>query len=62
MAKKEKQTCPMCGHEKFEKGRLRSHGIKFLPDTASWVKKQFSGAYSIEARRCTNCGNVQMYA
>ncbi len=61
MTKNEKGACPICGHTKFQAGKVRSHGISFMPDDTRWLKKQFSIGYSLKARRCLSCGNVQMF-
>lgn len=59
---KESTSCHLCGSKTFEWGQLRSQGIKFIPDDASWTKKQFSFGTDIKARRCTSCNNIQIFS
>lgn len=57
-----KQPCPICGSTSYEWGKLRSQGIKYLPEDAGWMKKQFSLGIDMKARRCTQCNNIQIFA
>lgn len=60
--KKADQPCPMCGGESYSWGSLRAHGgFNFVSDGTSLLVKLFGGGTELPARRCNECGNVQIF-
>ncbi|SIO14579.1 hypothetical protein SAMN05444166_2692 [Singulisphaera sp. GP187] len=60
--KRNELPCPTCGGRSYSWGILRAQGINFIPDEASLLQKAFRFGSSLRARRCLDCGNIQMFA
>jgi hypothetical protein len=59
---KQDLPCPICGGRSYSPGTLAAHGINFLPNDASILRRFFRIGFELRARRCDSCGNVQMFA
>lgn len=61
-SKKNEQPCPTCGGRSYSWGSLNAQGVNFTPDDASLLRKFFRvGLTPLPARRCNDCGNVQLF-
>lgn len=56
-----KIPCPVCGATGYEWEEVQGENLRFLPDEAGFLKRTFSLAYKMQARRCLDCGNVQLF-
>jgi hypothetical protein len=54
--------CHICVGRSYSWGSLAAHGLSFTPDDASILAKAFRFGVTLPARRCDNCGNVQIFA
>ena len=60
---KQKQLpCPICGASEYEWGVLRADNLFFEPRNPSFFAQLFKTTDKIRARKCENCGNVQIFA
>lgn len=50
--------CPTCGGRSFSWGRLQA---RFVLDEASTWERYICGVRPLRARRCDECGNVQVF-
>jgi len=61
--RKDEAPCPVCDGHTYTWGTLAAHGINFQPDNASRLRQWlWRGGFTIPARRCDVCGNVQLFA
>ena len=59
---KPESPCHICGGCSYSWGRLGAQGLNFMPDDASVLAKFFRFGFQLPARRCDNCGNIQIFA
>lgn len=58
-----KTTCPLCGGESFEWGRVIAHSLQYVNDRESfWEKLKRGLRGTMPARKCNTCKNVQIFA
>ena len=55
-------ACHVCGKCSYTWGTLSAQGINFKPDEASMLAKFFRFGTQLRARRCDECGNLQIFA
>ncbi len=53
--------CPVCQGDQFEWGAVQAQGLNFHSEKKSWLEKNFSFGFSIRARVCLSCGNLQLF-
>lgn len=56
-----KLPCPACGEIIYSWGNLTAQSLQYEADDASFWTKINPFASSVRARRCNNCGNLQMF-
>jgi hypothetical protein len=54
--------CPVCGGRSYRRGQLRTQGIHFIADDAPFWRKLFGFGWKLPARRCDDCGNIQLFS
>lgn len=54
--------CPICDQKAYSWGVLQAQGLRFVPEGTSFLARNFSLRYEVLARKCENCGNVQIFA
>jgi hypothetical protein len=59
---KDLSPCPTCGGLRYSWGILGAQGLNFTPDDASILRKFFKIGWKLPARRCDDCGNIQLFA
>jgi hypothetical protein len=59
---KSDSPCPTCGGSRFTWGMLGAQGLNFTPQDASVIRKFFTIGWELPARRCDDCGNLQLFA
>jgi hypothetical protein len=62
VGRKPEFPCHVCGGSVYTWGGLGANGINFTPDDASFLAKFFRFGGTLPARRCDNCGNIQIFA
>jgi hypothetical protein len=57
-------VCHVCGGDQFTWGCAQGHQrLRFKPDGAGWLARNtIFGGEKLRARRCNQCGNVQLFA
>lgn len=55
-------TCPLCGCPDFVDGELRANGLTFVADDASLLQRAFAMGWTLRARKCARCDNLQLFA
>jgi len=55
-------TCPLCGCTDFVDGELRASGLTFVADDASLLQRAFAMGWTLRARKCARCDNLQIFA
>lgn len=53
--------CPACGGRSYSWGQLQAHSFRFVPDEGSFWHRYFRGGWRLRARRCDECGNLQVF-
>jgi hypothetical protein len=62
VGKKTEFPCHICGCSSYAWGSLAAQGINFAPQDASILAKFFRFGTELPARRCNQCGNIQVFA
>jgi uncharacterized OB-fold protein len=57
------QPCPNCGSRSYTWGTFTAGGLSFMPDNA-WIWEYWRKLFQckLPARRCDDCGNIQLFA
>ena len=60
----EKRSCPSCGSERLEPGRLFAKGwanLVFIADESSRWHRWFAQGVEARSTACLSCGHVQLF-
>ncbi len=53
--------CPICGNSSYTWGHITASNFFFQDDDASFWDKLVAAGYKLIARRCNDCGNLQLF-
>jgi len=53
--------CSTCDGRSYSWGRVGAQGLNFLPEPSTFLRRFFQIGFTLPARRCNDCGNLQLF-